>query len=118
MPTFHPGRCGWYIDWMEFRSHARTDLAHYGWTTRIHRWIRDRRQHVEHRGSLRGLLHLPDGRVLGELGHHRMGVVHAQSDEGEESGMFASFRNANDTNFRQVVLAMTNVGGQVRLTRP
>jgi hypothetical protein len=96
MPTFHPGRCGWYINWMEFRPHARTDLAYHGWATRVDRRIRDRRQHFEHCGSLRGLLHLPNGRVLGELGHHWVGVLDAQSDEGEESGMFLSsetFRN-------------------------
>jgi hypothetical protein len=101
MPAFYPRRCSWHIDWMEFRPHARTHLAYHGWTTRIDCWFRDRGKHVQHRGSLSGLLYLPNGRILGELGYYWVGVIDAQSNEGEESSMFLlsnKSKDANDTN--------------------
>lgn len=59
-------------------------MAHYHRPARRHRGLRDCRQHAEYRRPLSCVFYIPDWRVLRQLGHHRLGLVDSQPDEGEE----------------------------------
>jgi hypothetical protein len=85
MSAFSASRRSGYCHGLEFWAHARTYLAHYCWTSGRHCRICHCSKYTEHCGPIRGLLHLPDRRILSQLRHHWMGVIHTQSNKGEES---------------------------------
>jgi hypothetical protein len=65
---------------------ARAHMAHHYRSPRSNRRFRARSKHFEHCRTLRGMLHLPNGRLFGQFGHYRLGFLHAEPDEGEEGG--------------------------------
>lgn len=63
-----------------------------------HDWFRDRYCRIcvgccntQHSSAICCVLHIPRGRVLGQFGHHRLGVVDFGPNEGEESCKFVQF---------------------------
>lgn len=84
LPTFHLCRRRRNCLRMELWTPPRADVAHHRRSRYRHCGLCSCGRHTEHSSSLRRVLHLRDGCLQRELGHHRLGVLNIITDQGEE----------------------------------